>query len=412
MQNRQTRVAVLGTGIMGSPIARNLAKAGFAVRAWNRTAAKAQPLAKDGVEVVSSPAEAVTEADVVLTMLTDADAVLSSMTAALPALPKTSVWIQASTVGEGIDDLIAFADKHSIALADAPVQGTRQPAEEGKLLVLCAAEPKVRERLEPVFDVIGSRTFWVDETSSGGTASRLKLATHTYVGALTHAVGEALSMATALNVDSQLFVDAMAGGPLDCAFMQSKAEVIRKGDYPASFTVTNSLKDAHLVLDAAKRHNVELDCTRAGLERYERVAAAGHGEADMAATYLASFIPQSANAFDRHTFDHIGIPTSERHEGEVYVEATKVWLTSPRDHPANVEWLRYEPDTDVPIQVRDCPHVAYRVADIEEAVDGHDVLMDTFEIGDGFAKISFILYEGAVVEFMQYRNPDETGWIK
>jgi hypothetical protein len=117
-------------------------------------------------------------------------------------------------------------------------------------------------------------------------------------------------------------------------------------------------------------------------------------------------------AFERHTFDHIGIPTADKHDGEVFVEATKVWLTSPRDHPANIEWLRYEPDTDVPFQIRDWPHVAYRVTDIEEAVKGHEVLMETFEIGGGFAKITFILYEGAVVEFMQYRNPDEDGWFE
>jgi 3-hydroxyisobutyrate dehydrogenase len=290
MGNRQTRVAVLGTGIMGAPIARNLAQAGFAVTAWNRTRTKAETLSDHGVKVASSPADAVADAHIVLTMLTDAEAVLSSMTAALASLPKTAVWIQASTVGEEIDDVIAFAAEHSIALADAPVQGTRQPAEEGKLLVLCACEPTLRERLQPVFDVIGTRTMWVADSSSGGAASRLKIATHTYVGGLTHAIGEALSMATALDVDPQLFIDAMAGGPLDCQFMRSKANVIVDGDFAASFSVRNSLKDAHLVLEAAKRHNVLLDCTHAGLVRYERIADAGHAEDDMAATYLASFV--------------------------------------------------------------------------------------------------------------------------
>ncbi|GAA1566299.1 hypothetical protein GCM10009827_104950 [Dactylosporangium maewongense] len=116
-------------------------------------------------------------------------------------------------------------------------------------------------------------------------------------------------------------------------------------------------------------------------------------------------------SFERHRFDHIGIPTTETHEGEVFVETTRVWLTSPRSHPANIEWLRYEPDTPVPAPVRDLPHVAYRVDDIREALKGHEVLMDVFEIGEGFAQIAFILFEGAVVEFMQYRNPEETGWI-
>jgi 3-hydroxyisobutyrate dehydrogenase len=289
MQEQQTHVAVLGTGIMGTPIARNLAQAGFAVRAWNRTRTKAEALSQHGIQVASSPADAVIDVDLVLTVLTDADAVLSTMAAALPSLPKASVWIQVSTVGERIDDVIAFADEHSIALADAPVQGTRQPAEQGKLLILCACESELRERVQPVFDVIGSRTMWVANSASGGAASRLKLATHTYVGALTHGIGEAFSMATALGVDPQLFVDALSGGPLDCAFLQSKAAVIRNGKYCASFSVRNSVKDAHLVLEAAKRHNLMLDCTRAGLARYERVADAGHADADMAATYFASF---------------------------------------------------------------------------------------------------------------------------
>lgn len=116
-------------------------------------------------------------------------------------------------------------------------------------------------------------------------------------------------------------------------------------------------------------------------------------------------------AFERHTFDHIGIPTSEKHDGEIFVEATRVWLTSPRDHPANIEWLRYEPDTQVPAPVRDEPHVAYRVTDLSQALEGHELLMGPFEIGDGFAQIAFILHQGAVVEFMQYRNPDEEGWF-
>jgi 3-hydroxyisobutyrate dehydrogenase len=274
---------------MGEPMARNLARGGHAVSAWNRTPAKAQPLVKDGVRIASTPADAVRGAAVVLTMLTDADAVLETMKLAAPKLPATAIWVQTSTVGERVDELIDFARQHSIAFVDAPVQGTRQPAIDGKLLVICAASPTLRDRVQPIFDAVASRTLWVADTSADGAASRLKIATHTYVAGLTHAVGEALSMATALDVDPRLFLSAMADGPLDCAFMRGKAEVIISGDYTASFSVLNSVKDAHIVLSAAERHGVELDCTRAGLQRYERLADAGHGEYDMAATYLASF---------------------------------------------------------------------------------------------------------------------------
>jgi 3-hydroxyisobutyrate dehydrogenase len=288
--SEQMHVAVLGTGTMGEPMARNLAKAGLRVSAWNRTPAKAQTLARDGVRIASTPADAVRDADAVVTMLTDADAALASMKKAAPSLPDTAIWIQTSTVGEQVDDLIALAHKHPIPFVDAPVQGTRQHAEEGTLLVMCAADPALRDQVQPVFDAIGSRTLWVADNSANGTASRLKIATHTYVAGLTHAVGEALSIATALDVDPKLFLAAMADGPLDCDFMQSKSEVIIDADYTASFSVLNSIKDAHIVLQAADRHDVVLDCTRSGLERYERLVNAGRGEDDMAATYLASFI--------------------------------------------------------------------------------------------------------------------------
>jgi 3-hydroxyisobutyrate dehydrogenase len=290
MDNQQMHVAVLGTGLMGEPMARNLARSGFSVTAWNRTAAKAQPLAGDGVRIASTPAGAVRDADVVLTMLTDADAALDAMRLAAPGLRDSAIWIQSSTVGERVDELIAFARERSIDFVDAPVQGTRQPAIEGKLLVICAAQPGLRDRLQPIFDAVGSKTLWVADTSELGSASRLKIATHTYVAGLTHAIGEALSMATALDVDPRLFLAAMADGPLDCAFMRGKAQVIIGDDYTASFSVLNSVKDAHIVLDAADRHDVVLDCTRAGLERYERLVDADRGDDDMAATYLASFM--------------------------------------------------------------------------------------------------------------------------
>jgi hypothetical protein len=119
----------------------------------------------------------------------------------------------------------------------------------------------------------------------------------------------------------------------------------------------------------------------------------------------------AAMSFERAVFDHIGIPTDERHDNEVFVEATRVWVTSPRDHPANVEWLRYEPDSPVTGPLRSRPHVAYRTLGLDEAMAGHEVLLAPFEVGDGFARVGFVLVEGAPVELMQYADPDETGWF-
>ncbi|MCC6222562.1 MAG: hypothetical protein IT201_03615 [Thermoleophilia bacterium] len=115
--------------------------------------------------------------------------------------------------------------------------------------------------------------------------------------------------------------------------------------------------------------------------------------------------------FDRSRFDHVGIVTDERQPGESWVEATRVWVTSPRAHPYNVEFLRYEPDSPVTGPVRTQPHVAYRVADLAAAIEGANVVLGPFEVAGGFLNVAFVLEAGALVEFMQYRDPDETGWF-
>ena len=113
----------------------------------------------------------------------------------------------------------------------------------------------------------------------------------------------------------------------------------------------------------------------------------------------------------RARFDHIGVITEERHDGEVFVDATRVWVTSPRDHPFHVEYLRFEPDTTVTGPVRDAPHVAYRVDDVHDAIAGHELLLGPFEVGGGFCQVAFVRIGDAVVEFMQYRDPGEEGWF-
>src|SRR3954447_22815301 len=139
-------VAVLGTGTMGAPMARNLAKAGFGVHAWNRSRDKAEPLTDDGVTVHDEVAEAVRGAAFVVTMLTDADAVRSVVVdeGALEAMADGAIWIQVSTVGvRAADELAKLAAGHGVAYVDAPVSGTKEPAEQGKLVVLASGPQDV-----------------------------------------------------------------------------------------------------------------------------------------------------------------------------------------------------------------------------------------------------------------------------
>lgn len=284
------RVAVLGTGIMGSAMARNLRTHGFDVRVWNRTRAKAARLADSGAHVADTPAEAVHGADVVLTVLSDGPRVLEAMTAAARGLSRGMVWAQLSTVG--VDAVSSFTDvarTYGLEFVDAPVLGTRQPAEQGQLIVMAAGPVRARPVVQPVFDAIGKRTLWVAGTGEGGASSRLKLAVNTYAYALTHGIAEAIALAEGLGVDPSHLVEVVRGGPLDNTHFQVKSAAILAGDYTPSSSVANAEHVSRLIVQAAEQAGVQADVAVAGLRRFRRAAEGGHGDKDRAASYLASF---------------------------------------------------------------------------------------------------------------------------
>ncbi|MFD6417272.1 NAD(P)-dependent oxidoreductase [Streptomyces sp. NPDC060194] len=286
-----TTVAVLGTGIMGFAMARNLARAdGFEVRAWNRTRAKAEPLAADGARVADTPAEAVEGADVVLTMLYDGPSVREAIGQAAGALREGAVWLQMSTVGaDGVGPLARAAVQHGLLFVDAPVLGTKEPAEQGKLTVLAAGDPAARTSADRVFDAIGQRTVWLAGDAADGPASRLKLVVNSWVLALINATGESVALAQGLGVDPRYFLDAVAGGPLDAGYLRAKAETILAGDFPPSFAVSAARKDAGLIAAAAREAGVRVDLAEAAGERLRRAEEQGHGAEDASAAYFASF---------------------------------------------------------------------------------------------------------------------------
>ncbi|AYG64419.1 NAD(P)-dependent oxidoreductase [Rhizobium jaguaris] len=279
-------VAVLGTGLIGAAVARNLARKGFEVRAWNRSAQKARALATDGVTPFEDISAAVRGATIVITVLKDGPATREVMAAALPSLDKGTVWLQLSTVGlEAIEALADFAAEKGFIFYDAPVQGTRQPAEQGKLVILASGPESERHIAQPIFDAIGQRTLWVSDTP--GTSSRLKLALNAYVFALTHGTAETLAIARALGVDPAQVIEAVTGGPLDSGYFQVKSAAMLKGDFTTSFSIENGVKDAALVVEALAGTNVRADLAESGLARFQRTAKAGHGDKDIAATFLA-----------------------------------------------------------------------------------------------------------------------------
>jgi len=277
-------IAALGTGVMGAPMARNLARAGHEVRAWNRSPEKAAALRDDGVEVRDDPAAAAAGADVVLTMLADADAVRD--VAQRADLAEGQIWWQASTIGiDGIEECAVLAQQAGAVLVDAPVLGTRLPAEEGKLVVLASGPDAALDALAPLFEAVGQRTM---RLGPAGTATRLKLAVNLWVLAVTQGTAETIAFAQSLGVDPEWVLEAVEGGGLDLPYFRMKSKLMLAEDFPASFTLALAAKDARLVAEAAKRHGADLPVAAAIAERFTQATEAGHGDEDMAATYRLS----------------------------------------------------------------------------------------------------------------------------
>lgn len=270
------RVAVLGAGIMGAPMARNIAAAGHQVKVWNRTPAKAEAT---GLVVADTPQHAVTGADVVLTVLRDLEAVR----AAVDGLDfGDAVWMQSSTVGLGIEELAAGG----APLVDAPVLGTRGPAEEGRLTVFLAGRAELRDRVRPVAEAVGAKV--VDVGERVGAATRLKLVVNAWLMVVTEGAAEVLALAEASGVGAQRVLDTLAGSPLDSAYLQLKGGAMVARDFSPQFKLETALKDLELVRELAARSGVRLAAVEAAETRFGQAVEEGHGDEDMAAVFHAT----------------------------------------------------------------------------------------------------------------------------
>lgn len=284
---RMTTIAFLGTGTMGFPMARNLAENGLSVRAWNRSRERAQPLTESGVELFDSPAEAAAGADFLVTMLSDASAVLDSVAGALGALGSQAAWLQMSTIGiEGFERCEELAERCGTTLVDAPVLGTRAPADGGELVILASGPDDVLEAATLVFEAIGSRTL---KLGAAGAGTRCKLVINNWLLGVTAVLAESISLAEALGLDPRHLFDAIEDGPLDLPYARLKGKAMMSRSFDdAAFRLSLSRKDAELVLAAALQENLPTPVLRSVAERLHSAERAGHGDEDMAATFLAT----------------------------------------------------------------------------------------------------------------------------
>jgi 3-hydroxyisobutyrate dehydrogenase len=281
------RVAVLGTGIMGAAMARRLIAAGQHTAVWDRSAAATASLAEAGARVGATAQDAVAGAPVVITMLPTAEVVTSVMLGdgVAEALADGAVWAQMGTIGvSGTTEIARQLGqlRPDVLFVDAPVSGSRGPAESGQLLILASGPPAAEVILSPVFSAIGRKTVWL---GAAGQGSRMKLAVNAYMSTLIEGVAEALELAGRLDIDPSQLAEAIEGGPLDAPIVDAKLHKMQRGDYAAEFPLQWALKDVDLAITAAGGDQLPL---LAALSRQWHAAVdAGHGRQDISAARLA-----------------------------------------------------------------------------------------------------------------------------
>jgi 3-hydroxyisobutyrate dehydrogenase len=268
-------------------MARNLLSAGMQTTVWDRSPSATAPLADAGAQAAASAAEAVRDASVVITMLPTAEVVTSVIfeDGVASDFSSGAVWAQMGTIGVTATSEISarLAQlRPDVMLVDAPVSGSKGPAQAGRLLILASGPPPAEAVMRPVFSVLGSRTVWLGEAGQG---SRMKLVVNAYMSVLIEGVAEALELASRLGIDSSKLAEAIEGGPLDAPIADAKLHKMERGDYAPEFPLEWALKDVDLAVGAVGSDALPV---LAALSRQWRAAvAAGHGREDISAARLA-----------------------------------------------------------------------------------------------------------------------------
>jgi 3-hydroxyisobutyrate dehydrogenase len=252
-QEKHEPVAVLGIGTMGHGMAASALRAGIPTTVWNRNQESTRDLSELGAEVARTAADAAGSVSIVITMVTDADAVIAIARdeGVLTALTPGAILVQMSTIGvagfERVATMVA-AERPDVILLDAPVSGSKDPAERGQLTIFASGPHEARSRVTPLFDALGQRTIWAGHA---GTGTRLKLVANTWLAFAAEAVAASVALAHGLGLETEKVVDALEGNPLVSPWQEAKLHRIAKGDFSAQFALSLALKDVRLAREAA-----------------------------------------------------------------------------------------------------------------------------------------------------------------
>jgi 3-hydroxyisobutyrate dehydrogenase len=267
-------------------MASRLISAGFSVRVWNRSKERVKGLVERGGTDASTPAVAADRADVVITMLPDGpsiESVMSGAEGAFATLAGSAVWLQMGTIGiEWTERLRKSATEADVLFVDAPVSGSVAPATAGQLIILASGPHETQSIAEPVFEALGSHTFWLGDAGAG---SRAKLVLNNWLVDLVEMVVETLKFSEALGLDPRAIVEILADAPTGSPYAVAKARSMLDGDYSTNFALKHAVKDALLALDAARSVNEELALTKSLIATWQRAVTDGAGELDLSVVY-------------------------------------------------------------------------------------------------------------------------------
>jgi 3-hydroxyisobutyrate dehydrogenase-like beta-hydroxyacid dehydrogenase len=275
------RVAFLGLGIMGRPMASNLVKAGHELTVWNRTPGKDV----EGARSAASAAEAAAGAEVIWMCVSDTKAVenlLFGPQGVEQSLTQGMVLVDSSTISPSATR--KFADRvraKGVDYVDAPMTGSKAAAESGTLIFMVGGEEAAIEKLKPLFAAMGKLFFRMGDSGKGQAA---KLAMNLQIALIYEGFAEALTLATKLGVNAETLLPVVQASMVRSGVVEYKAPFVLKRDFTPNFPLRLMHKDIHLALEAAKEVRAKLPGLETVEEIYEMATEDGHGNLDYAAT--------------------------------------------------------------------------------------------------------------------------------
>jgi 3-hydroxyisobutyrate dehydrogenase len=279
----KTPIALLGLGIMGTGMARRLLGAGFPLAVYNRSAAKAEALGKEGAQVAASPRDAAKGAQIILSMVAEDSAsrqIWLGDHGALAGAPRGAVLVESSTVSVGwVKELAEAAQKHGCELLDAPVTGSKAQAAAGELTYLVGGSDDALAKARPALAVMSKEINHLGPTGSG---SLMKLINNFVCGVQVAALAEALALIERTELDRDKALAVLTNGAPGSPLVKTVSARMTARNYTPNFFLRLMAKDLLYARDEAEARSMELETDEAALRLFKRAMRAGHGDQDMA----------------------------------------------------------------------------------------------------------------------------------